>query len=93
MAKKKRHFRSFNPLNLGVKIAKVGAIAAPMYQETRGYPNMGDKVAAGLSSMAGWNYGLKKWEWQMLVKQWTPFVAVSVGAVAFRKISGIIRKL
>lgn len=89
---KKRSYRSFNPFNLGVKVAKVAAIAAPAYYEGMKYPVTSEKIVGGLGSLAGYNLSARKFDGWLLVRQWSPFIAVSVGAVLVRKISGMIRR-
>lgn len=86
----RRSFLNFNTIS---KFLKIGALAAPAIDT---YQRGGGGLQGATNAMAlyaGWNVQGGYFDWGLLAKAWTPYVATSLVTAGVSKLNGIIRRL
>jgi len=89
----RRARNSFLNFNTLTKFIKIGALAAPAIDT---YQKGGGGLQGATNAMAlyaGWNVQGGFFDWGLLAKAWTPYVATSLVTVGISKLNGIIRRL
>lgn len=92
--KRRRSARSFLNFQTLGKFVRLGAFVAPgkeMWDMYQG--NVGDQVLGTIGAYSGYQLGTKSWEWALLAKMWTPYLASNLVTHGISKLNGIIRRL